>query len=102
MQGLPATISNNCQAETASDLAAAIVRMHRDPAANGRCAAAGLDYIAAFYNRARIDQLIREMAQPALDQYRARTGRRSGGAILQFGAPPLATAATRPRQFVFR
>jgi hypothetical protein len=105
MEGLPATISNNCQAEAASDLAAAIVRMQRDPAGNARCAAVGLDYIAAFYNRARIDALIREMAQPALDHYRARTSRRSGGAVLQFGrppAPPLATAATTPRQVVFR
>jgi hypothetical protein len=63
-------INNNCKAQTASDLAAAIVRMHRDPSANARCAAAGLDYIAEYYNRARIDALIREMAQPALDHYR--------------------------------
>jgi glycosyltransferase involved in cell wall biosynthesis len=101
MQGLPATISNDCEAQTASDLAAAIVRMHREQEANARCAAVGLDYIAAFYNRARIDALIGEMAQPALDHYRARTNRGSGCAVLQFGAPPVFTT-TRPRQVVFR
>jgi glycosyltransferase involved in cell wall biosynthesis len=101
MQGVPATINNN-KARTASDLAAAIVRMHRDPAANACCAAAGLDYIAEYYNRTRIDALIREMAQPALDHYWARTARRSDCAVLQFGAPPRATAAITPRQVVFR
>jgi hypothetical protein len=98
MQALPAMISNDCLAETASDLVAAIVRMHRDPAANARCAAAGLGYIATFYNRARVDALIREMAQPALDHYRARTDHRSDSAVLQFGAPAL----TPTKKVVFR
>ena len=51
-------------------LASAIVRMHRDDAANTSCAQTGLMYVDAFYNQSRIDALIHEMAQPALDRYR--------------------------------
>jgi O-antigen biosynthesis protein len=98
MQDLPVAISNNCQAQAASDLAATIVKMHRDEAANARCAAAGLDYIATFYNQPRIDALVRAMAEPALNHHRARIGHRSDSAVVQFGA----LAANRPRQVVFR
>jgi hypothetical protein len=98
MQDLPVTISNDCQAQTAFDLAAAIVTLHRNGAANARCAEAGLDYIATSYKQTRIDALVREMAEPALNHYRARTGRRSDCAVLQFGAP----ARIPTKKVVFR
>ncbi len=98
MQELPSTITNDCQRDTAADLAAAIVRMHRDEAANTSCAQTGLMYVGAFYNQSRIDALIQEMAQPALDRYRARSRSRSECIVLNFGdthRQPSATDAKR-------
>jgi hypothetical protein len=85
MQELPSTITNDCRRDTAADLAAAIVRTHRDEAANTSCAQTGMRYVDAFYNRSRIDELIQEMAQPALDRYRARSRSRSECMVLNFG-----------------
>ena len=62
MHALPAAITNTCQRETASELAAAIVRMHRDEKANASCAEAGLSYVAEGYNVSRINSLIRDIA----------------------------------------
>jgi hypothetical protein len=83
MPELPAEIVSMCQGESAPDLAAAIVAMHYNAEANARCADRGLSYVAEFYNQARIDALMRELAEPALARYRART--RSGCKVLQFG-----------------
>ena len=79
-----ATITNDCQRDSAADLASAIVRMHRDDAANTSCAQTGLMYVDAFYNQSRIDALIHEMAQPALDRY-AWSRYRSECIVLNFG-----------------
>jgi glycosyltransferase involved in cell wall biosynthesis len=89
MQGLPEAISNFCRRDTASGLAAAIVRMHRDEAANTGCSHAGLNYMDAFYNKARIEALIREIAQPALDRFRAKAKSKSPACeVLQFVVTP--------------
>jgi hypothetical protein len=96
MQELPSTITNDCRRDTAADLAAAIVRTHRDEAANTSCAQTGMRYVGAFYNRSRIDELVQEMAQPALDRYRARSRSRSECMVLNFGdthRQPSATVA---------
>ena len=72
MQGLPVAITGACRRDTAPGLAAAIVRMHCDEAVNASCVQTGLRYIDAFYNEARVNALIGELAQPALDRFRAR------------------------------
>jgi autotransporter passenger strand-loop-strand repeat protein len=107
MQELPATITNLCERANASDLATAIVRMHRDQAANASCAKAGLMYVGAFYNQSRIDALMRELAQPALDRHKARTRSRPAVTVLNFGASPRSNAtvsvleASSPRRVPF-
>jgi glycosyltransferase involved in cell wall biosynthesis len=83
MPELPTDILDVCQGEGASDLATAIVAMHRDQEANARCADRGLRYVAEFYNQARVDALMRDLVEPALERHRARTG--SGCKVLQFG-----------------
>jgi uncharacterized repeat protein (TIGR01451 family) len=109
MQGLPSTITDDCRRDTAADLAAAIVRLHRDEAANTSCAHTGMRYVSAFYNQSRIDGLVQEMAQPALDRYRARSRFRSECMVLNFGdtrRQPVATLARRaqptPKRVTFR
>jgi glycosyltransferase involved in cell wall biosynthesis len=87
MPELPAELIGMCQGESASELAAAIVAMHRQEAANERCADRGLSYVAAFYNQARIDALIRDVARPSLARHRARTRQRSNYTVLEFGRP---------------
>jgi glycosyltransferase involved in cell wall biosynthesis len=109
MQGLPRAITDTCRRDTAAGLAAAIVRMHCDEAANTNCAQAGLEYIGAFYNEARVNALMRELAQPALDRFRAKAKSKSTGSeVLHFApAPRLAEgtvarhAGSRERLIVF-
>jgi autotransporter passenger strand-loop-strand repeat protein len=103
MRALPTPIATMCNGEHASGLAAAIVRLHRDQAAHAACADAGLDYVAQFYNRARVDAVIRDIARPALARHRSRAQPRQRCEILHFGAPsygPLPTAHG-PRRIVF-
>jgi glycosyltransferase involved in cell wall biosynthesis len=83
MPKLPADIVSMCQGESASDLAAAIVAMHRREETNTRCADRGLSYVAEFYNQDRIDALMRDLVEPALARYRARAA--SACQVLQFG-----------------
>ncbi|MBV9628264.1 MAG: Hint domain-containing protein [Xanthobacteraceae bacterium] len=85
MPELPAEIVSMCQRETAPDLAAAIVAMHRHEEVNAHCANLGLNYVAEFYNRARVDALMRELVEPALARYRARTPSGPECKVLQFG-----------------
>jgi hypothetical protein len=87
MRALPAAITNLCQRETASELAAAIVRLHRDESTNAACAQIGVSYISAFYSRSRIDELMREIARPALDRHRAARPT-PDGKVLNFGERP--------------
>jgi O-antigen biosynthesis protein len=109
MQGLPGAITDACQRDTALGLAAAIVRMHCDEAANATCAQTGLEYIAAFYTEARVNALIRELAQPALDRFRAKAKSKSAVCdVLHFApAPRLAEgivatrAGSRDRRIAF-
>ena len=109
MQGLPGAITSVCRRDTAPGLAAAVVSMHRDETANTRCSQAGLSYIGAFYNEARVDALIREVAQPALDRFRARVKSKTLACeVLQFAAGPsfaqaniAANARGRERRIVF-
>jgi hypothetical protein len=93
----------------APELAAAIVRMHRDENANVSCAEAGLSYVADGYNVSRINALIRDIAQPALDRHRAGTRAQSHHKVLEFGVNPrnnepavAAGLADRTRRVVFR
>jgi hypothetical protein len=109
MHALLPAITSTCQRETASELAAAIVRMHRDEKANADCAEAGLSYVADTYNVSRINGLIRDIAQPALDSHRARTRPRSEHKVLEFGAKSpssqltlAAGSAMRAMRVVFR
>jgi len=83
--------------------------MHRDEAANASCAQTGLKYIEAFYNETRINALIRELAQPALDRFRAKAKLKSVCEVLQFAPAPrlveetIAThARARERRIVFK
>jgi hypothetical protein len=85
MPELPADILNMCQRESASDLAAAIVAMHRHEGTNARCADRGTSYVAEFYNQARIDALMRDLVEPALERYRARSRSGSECKVLRFG-----------------
>jgi glycosyltransferase involved in cell wall biosynthesis len=94
MQGLPAAITDVCQHDTAAGLAAAIIRMHCHEAANTSCAQTGLEYIGAFYNEARVNALIRELAQPALDRFRAKAKSKSLCEVLQFAATPRVAEGT--------
>jgi O-antigen biosynthesis protein len=97
LHALPVAIAGMCQGETVSEVAAAIVRMHRNENANARCAEAGLSYVAESYNSSRINDLIREIAQPAFQRHRARMRMPSGHTVLEFGAkshnPQLTLAA---------
>ena len=92
MQELPASITSLCKRENASDLATAIVR--DAPRRSGQCTLrrGRSDDIAAFYNQSRIDALMRELAQPALDRHKSRTRLRTGVTVLNFGAFPRADA----------
>ena len=109
MQGLPAAIVDVCRRDTALGLASAIVRMHYDEAANASCAHTGLEYIGAFHNETRVNALIREIAQPALDRFRAKAKSKSSGCeVLHFAPAPrlaegtIAThAGSRERRIVF-
>lgn len=96
MQGLPSAITADCQWDTAADLAAAIVRMHRDEVADTRCAQAGLGYVDAMYNKSRIDRLITEMAQPAFDRFQAKRRSTSGCMVLNFDDTALRKRARGP------
>ena len=87
MHALPAAITNMCQRETASELAAAIVRMHRDENANADCAEVGLSYVGEVYNVSRIDNLMRDIARPALERRRAARPK-PDCRILNFGERP--------------
>jgi glycosyltransferase involved in cell wall biosynthesis len=71
MQALPPAITNMCQGKTASELAAAIVRLHQHESVNTACVQIGLSYIGEFYNHSRIDELMEEIARPALNRQRA-------------------------------
>jgi O-antigen biosynthesis protein len=109
MQELPEAIRSVCRRDTACGLAMAIVSMHRDEAANTSCSRAGLNYMDAFYNEARIEALIREIAQPALDRFRDKAKSKSPASeVLQFVAAPssarasiAANAPGRERRIVF-
>jgi hypothetical protein len=109
MQGLPGAITDACQRDTALGLAAAIVRMHCDEAANATCTQTGLEYIAAFYTEARVNALIRELAQPALDRFRANAISKSSLCeVLRFALGPRVVEASstahargRERRIVF-
>jgi glycosyltransferase involved in cell wall biosynthesis len=75
MAELPATIVRDCVGQSARELAAAIVALHRDPAKNANCAQAGLDYVATVFNAGRIDALMRRLVQPALGRRRGKPSR---------------------------
>jgi hypothetical protein len=94
MHALPVAMTNTCQHETASELAAAIVQMHRDEQANADCARAGLSYVADGYNVSRINGLIRDIAQPALKGHRVGTRPGSDQKVLEFGAKSHSTQLT--------
>ncbi len=85
MQELPVAIKSMCQGKTAFDLASALVRLHRDERANAACAQIGLSYIGKFYSQSRIDELMQEIARPALDRQRARPRPKPHGMVLKFG-----------------
>ncbi len=103
MRALPSLITTLCNGEHASDLAEAIITLHRDQAAHRACAQVGLDYVAQFYNRSRVDALIRDIARPALARHRSRAQPGQRCKILNFGAPSDAPlpAARGPRRVVF-
>jgi hypothetical protein len=69
--------------------------MHCDEKANAGCANAGLSYVAEGYNVSRINGLIRDIAQPALDGHRARMRTRSDHTVLEFGTQPRNTELAR-------
>ncbi|MBV9627864.1 MAG: Hint domain-containing protein [Xanthobacteraceae bacterium] len=92
MPELPADLVRMCRGESASQLAAAIVAMHRQEEANAPCADRGLSYVAQFYNQARIDALVRDAAQPVLARHRARMRQRSNCTVLDFGTPLMSRA----------
>jgi hypothetical protein len=106
MHALPAALTSACQRESASEFAAAIVRMHRNEAANASCAQAGLRYVADGYNASRINDLIRDITQPALRVQQARTRARSDCKVLEFGgqaqSTELATTSRPAKRVVFR
>jgi hypothetical protein len=76
MPRLPAALTRHCMHDTASGLAAAIVRMHGEKATNASCADAGLNYVGVNYNKADVNSLMRQVAQPALKSHRTVTGGR--------------------------
>jgi O-antigen biosynthesis protein len=85
MVDLPCAVTHMCIADTPSELAAAIVQMHRDEVANTRCAAAGLEYVRANYNKSRIDALTRALVRPALERHRnGSDAARSTSTVLSF------------------
>jgi hypothetical protein len=88
MHELPAAIAGTCQGATAAELAAAIVRMHRNEKINARCAKAGLRYVADFYNQSHVDTLIRGMAQPAFERHRVKMRARLDCTVLEFSGQP--------------
>jgi hypothetical protein len=109
MQGLPGAITDVCRRDTAPGLADGIIRMHCDEAANASCAQTGREYIGAFYNEARVNALICEVAQPALDRFRAKAKSKSACEVLQFAPAPrpaertIATqAGSSERRIVFK
>jgi O-antigen biosynthesis protein len=86
MAKLPAALIRDCIHDSASGLAATIVRLEQDPIANKRCGEAGLSYAGAVYNESRIDALIKQLVQPALGRRRAKLSRfrkSAGGADRQ-------------------
>jgi autotransporter passenger strand-loop-strand repeat protein len=103
MPALPNVIATLCNGEHASDLAAAIVRLHRDEAAYRACAHAGLEYVAEFYSRSRVDALMRDVTRPALARRRSRAQAGQRCKTLSFGAPshPSLSTARGPRRVVF-
>jgi hypothetical protein len=85
MAGLPDALANDCIAKTADDLAAAIVRMHRDTAMNARCVELGMTHVQETYSTECIDALMRELAEPALRGYQtARDRAVSDSRVLSF------------------
>jgi hypothetical protein len=88
MHALPTEITSTCQGETASELAAALVRVLRDERGNANSAQIGLTYIAAFYNQPRIDQLMREISHSALAHHRTKRRPNSDCKVLDFAAVP--------------
>jgi O-antigen biosynthesis protein len=107
MYRLPATIQSNCCGDSASDLAGAIVRMHRDEATSTICGQIGLDYIAEYYNEHRVDALIREVAKLAIERHRGKVKQTSDSQVLKFGtltqhSKPIFSGVHRhPRRVVF-
>jgi glycosyltransferase involved in cell wall biosynthesis len=87
MHALPAAITNMCQGKIASELAAAIVRLHQHERANTACAQIGLSYIGEFYNQSRIDDLMQEIVRPVLDRQRAARPK-PDCKVLNFGERP--------------
>jgi hypothetical protein len=67
-----------------------------------------LSYAADGYNVSRINGLIRDIVQPALDAHRVRTRTRSDQKVLEFGAKPpgnepmVAAGSDRTKRVVFR
>jgi glycosyltransferase involved in cell wall biosynthesis len=85
MAELPSAVTHACIADTPHELAAAIIRMHRDEAANARCAKVGLEYTRANYNSYRIDALTRRLVRAALERCRKRGDRsHSASRVLSF------------------
>jgi hypothetical protein len=82
--------------------------MYCDEEANTGCGQAGLSYAADGYNVSRINGLIRDIVQPALDAHRVRTRTRSDQKVLEFGAKPpgnepmVAAGSDRTKRVVFR
>jgi O-antigen biosynthesis protein len=77
MAQLPFELTRNCVRKTARGLAAAIVKMHQDEVKNRNFAHVGLRYVGAAYNQLRIDALIQQVAEPALNRYHARRSSRN-------------------------
>jgi hypothetical protein len=56
-----------------------------------------LDYIGAFHNESRINALICELAQPALDRFRTKVKSRSVCEVLHFAPMPRLAEGTIAR-----
>jgi len=86
MPGLPSCLQADCIRDGTDEMAAAIVRMHRDEVGNAGCAAAGLTYVRANYSELRVDGLMRALARPALTRHRSEAERAVSPALtLHFG-----------------